>query len=570
MNPRILKTLAFTVGLLISCNAVLLGQVDPGRLKALQTRLNQLQKTYNKFPPMHRMLMSGNANAAHLATALNRIVPNLKKPIAAPALRNRLSQALGAENETISPGAVASVNNPSHDYDYSSLGGFTQSETSTALCGNNAVVGYNDSGSFLETVVAGTGGNAFSGVSSSTNRGVTFVDHGAVPPGSDPVNFLGGDPQLGCANSSTFFYAQLFATENPATTEPLAAVAFNVSTDGGITWSDPVTAVAFDGFSHGVDKEWMAVDPANPKSIYISFTDFDGSFVNPACPNDNRTAIDIVHSSDGGKTWGAPVVIDTVCGFADALQGSHVVVGSGHKVYLLWEHFTNFPTGPRELRFTTLKANGKAGAIKVVDGVLGVGDSFQLQGDFRDFLGIDLAVDTSGTASDGTLYVTWDDGRDKIVPDLTSQTGQYAYADVLLRSSNDGGATWGFNAVKVNSDIQSRMGSGHDHYQPGIAVDKTGEVGVCWYDRRTDPQNFLFQRFCGASKDQGQTWVNVKVNGGLGNTPAHSTDALINPAYMGDYDGLTSDFTKGTAGFIGAYEIMSAGANPDIRAFSFQ
>ena len=61
----------------------------------------------------------------------------------------------------------------------------------------------------------------------------------------------------------------------------------------------------------------------------------------------------------------------------------------------------------------------------------------------------------------------------------------------------------------------------------------------------------------------------MKVQGGA-SAPAHSNDVLINPAYMGDYDGLTSDFTKSTPGFLGAYEFMQSGANPDIRAFSFQ
>src|SRR5438552_55924 len=43
----------------------------------------------------------------------------------------------------------------------SRITGFTQSETSTAWCGANAVIGFNDTGSFLETeaaAVLGTGG----------------------------------------------------------------------------------------------------------------------------------------------------------------------------------------------------------------------------------------------------------------------------------------------------------------------------------------------------------------------------------------------------------------------------
>jgi hypothetical protein len=39
--------------------------------------------------------------------------------------------------------------------------------------------------------------------------------------------------------------------------------------------------------------------------------------------------------------------------------------------------------------------------------------------------------------------------------------------------------------------------------------------------------------------------------------------------YMGDDDGLTSDFTGKIPGFIGAFEWMSSGLNPDVKSFSF-
>ena len=61
--------------------------------------------------------------------------------------------------------------------------GFTQSETSTAWCGNNVVAGYNDSGSFLESLVLSFGGLSFNGVARSTNRGASFTDLIFLNPG---------------------------------------------------------------------------------------------------------------------------------------------------------------------------------------------------------------------------------------------------------------------------------------------------------------------------------------------------------------------------------------------------
>jgi hypothetical protein len=563
MKAKLFASLSLGLVLLVAGVPVSSAQVDAARLKTLNARMQQQLKMFNRFPASHQQLMDGNSNMAHVAGVLKNMQPALLKPMSRPAF----SALLKAQVAAPAGSGVSSVSNPATDLDFSAFEGFTQSETSTAWCGNNVVVGFNDSGSFLQTVVNGTGGAAFSGVASSVNRGASFKDRGPVPPGTNTANFLGGDPQVGCTSASNFFYAQLFSTSD-SSGNPVASVAFSTSTDGGATWVDPIPTVIKDGFTHGVDKEWLGIDPSNPKRMYISYTDFDSTFSNPTCPNDLRTAIEIVASTDGGATWGAPAVVDTVCGFSDALQGSHVVVSSTGQVNLAWVHFTNFPVGARELRFTSYAPGGAPAGFTVVDGVVGGGDTFFLQGGFRDFLGIDMNIDRSGGPTDGTIYVTWDDGRDKSVPDLGSQTGLYAFDDVLLRFSTDGGATWGFAPIRINSDMQPRVGYGHDHYQPGIAVDSTGKVGACWYDRRNDNEDFAIERFCGTSTN-GSNWVNSKVNvPGFG--PVHGIDNFINPVYMGDYDGLASDFTKANAGFIGSFQVMGSKANPDVKAFSFQ
>ena len=53
-------------------------------------------------------------------------------------------------------------------------------------------------------------------------------------------------------------------------------------------------------------------------------------------------------------------------------------------------------------------------------------------------------------------------------------------------------------------------------------------------------------------------------------TPFNHLDLETASNYMGDYDGLTSDFTGKNTGFIGAFEWMSSGLNPDVKAFSFR
>lgn len=578
MRPRLFLSALVALSV-VTLSLAAPAQVDPARFNTIKKRLAQIAATYHKFPPAVQKMMSGTSNAAFLSAVTNRLQPQLLK--AASSTRPALAQAFRA---AVAPAAVAAagttpvnpvaVSDPSTDLDFSSFLGFTQSETSTGLCGSNAVVGFNDSGSYVQTLFSGTGGIAFSGVAVSHDRGAHFQDLGPVPPGANVNNFSFGDPVIGCSDPSTFYYSQLFSTcADSACNQPLTGVAVNKSGAGGDIWGDPVGAVLKDGFYHSIDKPWMAIDPTNPKHILVSYTDFDYTGFqfplppNVPCPNNVRIGIEAVSSKDGGLHWGKPVVLDQICSFTDLLQGSHVALDSKGKIYVTWVYCANFPVGVREIRVSGFTSGKKPSPYVVATGVVGVGDTYFLQGEFRDFLGIDFAIDTSGTGSDGTLYLAWDDGRDKSIPDVGATSGSYAYADILASASFDGGVSWSFFPVKINSDNQPRGGLGHDHYQPGLAVDSKGSIAVCWYDRRADSWNFVSGRYCAESVNGG-AFTNFKVNITTF-APVHGIDALVNPIYEGDYDGLTSDFTKSSSGFIGSFQVMGDKSNSDVQAYSF-
>jgi hypothetical protein len=158
-------------------------------------------------------------------------------------------------------------------------------------------------------------------------------------------------------------------------------------------------------------------------------------------------------------------------------------------------------------------------------------------------------------------------------------SGFYRYADVLISRSNDGGVTWSA-PVKVNTnDEPLANGRGSDQYQPGVAVDDTGNVAVCWYDRRLDFLNFFVDRACGVSRDAGATWTNTQRSSPSWE-PIIATDFIINPFYLGDYDSLASDFTQASEGFLGAFQFFKSRGgtsgnnvfvpNPDVVATRFQ
>src|SRR5258708_8954456 len=490
--PRFTRFLAGAFATSLLASSFGWAQMSVEKVVALDRTLQHVKATYNKLDSRHQKMLDGYANIVHFADVWH----TKGRQLTGTSFVARVKMGIVSASATPPAGGLIRVSNAATDVAYSSFAGFTQSETSTARCGNNVVVGFNDSGSVFETpyFYTGTGGQAFSGAAYSTNGGASFTDVGPINPGPGNGNFLGGDPGVNCSDANTFYYSQIFDYTD-SSFNFFGAVSVNKSTDGGKTWGDPIPAISKDG-SHLLDKPWSTIDPSNKSRMFVSYTDFDFSQTNSCGTNyPIRIAIEFVESDDGGATWSAnPTVAIEVCGNA-AVQGSQMAVDSHGTMYISWVNLgSNFPFGPRSIQISSLKSGTLSAPVTVEANVQPGGDSYFLQGEFRDFLDMAMAVDHSGTASDGTLYITWADGRDKTVPDPLAIQGFYAYDDVLLRESTDGGNTWGFPPRNVHSDIQSRLGSGHDHYQSAIAVDNRGFVGACWDDRPADNQNFSIKR----------------------------------------------------------------------------
>ena len=88
--------------------------------------------------------------------------------------------------------------------------GFTQSETSTTWCGSSVVVGFNDTGSFIRTIL-GNGGISVLGYSNSTNRGTAFTYVGSPPATASANQSILGEPSLVCADSDNIYYASIWS-----------------------------------------------------------------------------------------------------------------------------------------------------------------------------------------------------------------------------------------------------------------------------------------------------------------------------------------------------------------------
>jgi hypothetical protein len=126
------------------------GQVAPQRSEAIRSRLQQTKAFFQKMPEKRRQMLSGAAqNLIQLANVWDKEGPRL------PGNLNRPAELPQTSSGPAAPGGVIPVSAPDNDFAFSILTGFTQSETSTAWCGNHVAVGFNDSGSLAESIFFG-------------------------------------------------------------------------------------------------------------------------------------------------------------------------------------------------------------------------------------------------------------------------------------------------------------------------------------------------------------------------------------------------------------------------------
>lgn len=465
---------------------------------------------------------------------------------------------------------------------FSRLTGMTQNETSAAWCGSNAVIGFNDSGSFVSTAflaLSPSGSVSLNGWSQSTDSGRRYTDRGAliadpIPPDL-AVRDLLGDPVIGCTSERNFYYASLAFDLSADGSSADSGISVSRSTDGGTSFGPAAMAASKDADLHFLDKPWLAVEPGATSSpsddvLHVSYTDFDfsGFEEQGPCPGEGRTAIEYVRSTDGGTTWSPPLVLDEVCDRDGFLQGSQVDVGVGDDVYVAWEAYPPDPTTIRELRIRRSTDLGAGfGATVPVTPVTSIGDSFGLQGNFRAFLDLQgLAVDQTSGSRQGTVYLTFQDGSARQKPDplgLCGGTATYCFGDVYLVSSTDGGGTWSA-PVRINDD-DIRLGI--DQWFPAVAVDRSGTVWVAYHDRRRDSRNFMIDTFVARSRDGGARWTQQRATR-ASFPPIVGQDLIINPFYMGDYITVAADATGRSAGVIVAWGDNSLGdANVVQRRF---
>lgn len=145
----------------------------------------------------------------------------------------------------------------------------------------------------------------------------------------------------------------------------------------------------------------------------------------------------------------------------------------------------------------------------------------------------------------GRLYLVYTDE----VVDESNDT------DIMLRWSDDNGATWPGGPIRVNDDPAVPIRS---QFFPKIATNRfSGNIAVCWHDARNSGANTAMEEFCTIATPTGASpafMTNVKISDGASTSSA-------NPNQFGDYSGLA--YFQGLAHPIWGDTSNSGGLNPD-------
>jgi hypothetical protein len=322
------------------------------------------------------------------------------------------------------------------------------------------------------------GGSVDPGFATSIDGGKTWVS-GSLPGLTKAVGGTydaSSDPAVAFGPHNMVYAATIPFDE---TTAP-SAVAINISTDGGLTWSKPSFVQRDDNMTVFNDKEWIAADasPTSPYegNVYVAW-DRSGMYNGrPAEP------ILLRRSTDGGKTWGPLVLVSKPLALSNASSAFPLVEPNGD-VVVIWQEFTV----TKVVNYASISTDGGQtfGVPILIANIQG--------GNVAD----ERAPNIETAAVDpvtGNLYVAWQDSRFRA----------NGLNDIVLSESTDGGHTWS-TPVRVNSDPVTNS---INHFTPGIAVSPGGKtISVSYFVRHDLPSISPFVLlYYSVSHDGGKTW----------------------------------------------------------------
>jgi hypothetical protein len=313
-----------------------------------------------------------------------------------------------------------------------------------------------------------------------------------------------GDPVVTFDALGNLYYGHL--SNPPSGGYWIDRIVVNRSTTGGSSWNSGV-GVGFNPPVRNQDKEWLIADMTDSphrNNIYMAWTEFDNY---GSTNSTDSTRILFSRSTSAGIDWSAPVRVSDQGGDCvdedNTVEGAVPAVGPNGEVYTAW-------SGPLGIMFDRSTDGGQTFGADIFVSAQPGGWDFGIPGIYR-CNGMPITLcDVGASPWRGRVYVVWSDQRNGVTD-----------TDVFLRSSTDGGNTWG-GMVRVNSDLTSTQ-----QFFPWAAIDQsTGFLYVVFYDRRNTAGNAT------------EVWVARSTDGGVTFTDFPVSQSVFTPSpsvFFGDY-----------------------------------
>jgi hypothetical protein len=300
------------------------------------------------------------------------------------------------------------------------------------------------------------------------------------------------------------------------------AIVVSRSTDGGDTWSDPVSLIADTDSRYFDDRPTIMADPRHPGQVYVLWDRIDDT--STATTEHWTQPFYVARSTDNGATWDTPRNVHDSALNSGTLGHQAVVLADGTIVDAFELDTDTTAT------FQVIRSTDRGQTWSEPTTVTTIPNTFTIPDPDGGTVGIrNASLPLLAVAKDGTtLYATFVSG------------GNTGPVHVAFVQSTDKGAHW---STPVNVD---KTPADQSSFLPFMAVAEDGRIGISYYDTRNndpDPMTLpasVWLVTCDTNCTDAASWTEHFMLGDFDVRLAPQTGF----GYMlGDYTGMIGGFT---------------------------